>query len=39
RRIYYLDLLGVDREQAGTHDVLTCANQLPFNPNTKLAAS
>ncbi|KAK2359786.1 serine/threonine protein kinase, CMGC, dual-specificity [Trifolium repens] len=37
--LYYLDLLGVGREQAGTHDVLTCAEQLPFNPNTKLAAS
>ncbi|AES77898.1 putative glycoside hydrolase, family 19, Lysozyme-like domain-containing protein [Medicago truncatula] len=37
--LYYLDLLGVGRERAGTHDVLTCAEQRPFNPNTKLAAS
>ncbi|KAF4378439.1 hypothetical protein F8388_021633 [Cannabis sativa] len=31
---YYLDLLGVSREQAGPHEMLTCAEQEPFNPPT-----
>ncbi|XP_039049683.1 chitinase-like protein 1 [Hibiscus syriacus] len=30
--LYYLDLLGVGREQAGLHDELTCAEQEAFNP-------
>lgn len=30
---YYLDLMGVGREEAGPHDVLTCAEQIPFNPS------
>ncbi|KAK6914385.1 Glycoside hydrolase, family 19, catalytic [Dillenia turbinata] len=30
---YYLDLLGVGREQAGSHEVLTCAEQVPFDPS------
>ena len=30
---YYLDLLGVGRELAGDHEVLTCAEQVPFNPS------
>ncbi|PSS35705.1 Chitinase-like protein [Actinidia chinensis var. chinensis] len=29
--LYYLDLLGVGREEAGPHEVLTCAKQKPFN--------
>jgi len=36
--LHYLDLLGVGREQAGSYDVLTCAEQVPFNPN-KAASS
>ncbi|CAN1182384.1 Chitinase-like protein 1, partial [Linum perenne] len=30
--LFYLDLMGVGREDAGTHDVLTCAEQAVFNP-------
>ncbi|XP_039037549.1 chitinase-like protein 1 [Hibiscus syriacus] len=30
--LYYLDLLGVGREEAGPHDELTCAEQEAFNP-------
>ncbi|KAJ9555445.1 hypothetical protein OSB04_010059 [Centaurea solstitialis] len=38
--LYYLDLMGVGREEAGDHGVLTCAEQKPFNPSTtKKAAS
>lgn len=33
--LYYLDLMGVGREAGGTHDVLTCAEQKPFNPVVK----
>ncbi|KAK6122858.1 hypothetical protein DH2020_043384 [Rehmannia glutinosa] len=32
---YYLDLMGVGREEAGPHEVLTCAEQVPFNPSYK----
>lgn len=35
---YYLNLMGVG-DGAGPHNVLTCANQLPFNPGTTKAAS
>lgn len=31
---YYLDLIGVGREQAGPNEILSCAEQLPFNPST-----
>jgi hypothetical protein len=31
---YYLDLMGVGREDAGAHDELTCAEQKAFNPAT-----
>ncbi|GAA0146648.1 hypothetical protein Leryth_001818 [Lithospermum erythrorhizon] len=37
--LYYLDLLGIGREQAGTNDVLTCAEQELFNPPASPAAS
>ncbi|XVF86127.1 hypothetical protein PTKIN_Ptkin18bG0015800 [Pterospermum kingtungense] len=39
--LYFLDLMGVGREQAGPHDDLSCAEQVAFNPNTapKAAAS
>ncbi|XP_034686060.1 chitinase-like protein 2 [Vitis riparia] len=30
---YYLDLLGVGREQAGPHENVTCAEQIAFNPS------
>ncbi|XP_031112981.1 chitinase-like protein 1 [Ipomoea triloba] len=36
---YYLDLLGVGREEAGPHDVLTCAEQKPFNPSSTSSSS
>ncbi|XWS16671.1 hypothetical protein CRYUN_Cryun34aG0111000 [Craigia yunnanensis] len=29
---YFLDLMGIGREQAGPHDGLTCAEQVAFNP-------
>ncbi|KAK7834967.1 chitinase-like protein 1, partial [Quercus suber] len=32
--LYYLDLLGVGREQAGPSEVLSCAEQVAFNPVT-----
>ncbi|XLS89523.1 hypothetical protein HN51_065531 [Arachis hypogaea] len=30
--LYYLDLMSVGREEAGPHDVLSCAEQKPFKP-------
>ncbi|EXB55741.1 Chitinase-like protein 2 [Morus notabilis] len=36
---YYLDLMGVGREEAGPHDVLTCAEQKPFNPTSDSSSS
>ncbi|XP_057757839.1 chitinase-like protein 2 [Arachis stenosperma] len=30
--LYYLDLMGVGREEAGPHDVLSCAEQKPYKP-------
>lgn len=35
---YYLDLMGVGREEAGPHEVLTCAEQLAFNPITQASS-
>ncbi|KAM7257177.1 hypothetical protein ACFE04_012918 [Oxalis oulophora] len=32
--LYFLDLLGVGREEAGPHNELTCAEQKAFNPAT-----
>lgn len=32
--LYYLDLLGVGREQAGPNEVLSCAEQVAFNPSS-----
>ncbi|KVI08283.1 Glycoside hydrolase, family 19 [Cynara cardunculus var. scolymus] len=37
--LYYLDLMGVGREEGGPHDVLTCAEQEPFNPSAPTQAS
>lgn len=36
---YYLDLLGVGREEAGPNEVLSCAEQAAFNPTTSTAKS
>nr|GEV36895.1 chitinase-like protein 1 [Tanacetum cinerariifolium] len=33
--LYYLDLMGLSREDARPHDVLTCAEQKAFNPVPK----
>ncbi|XP_075523695.1 chitinase-like protein 1 [Primulina tabacum] len=32
---YYLDLMGVGREEAGPHEVLSCGEQIAFNPTYK----
>ncbi|XP_068648335.1 chitinase-like protein 1 [Aristolochia californica] len=37
--LYYLDLMGIGREAAGTHDVLSCAEQLPYNPSSSSSTS
>lgn len=37
--LYYLDLMGVGREEAGSHDVLSCAEQLPFNQASASASA
>ncbi|KAK7845824.1 chitinase-like protein 1, partial [Quercus suber] len=31
--LYYLDLMGVGREEAGPQEVLSCAKQVAFNPS------
>ena len=31
---YYLDLIGIGREEAGPHEGLTCAEQVAFNPTS-----
>ncbi|MCD9643709.1 polynucleotide 5'-phosphatase [Datura stramonium] len=36
---YYLDLMGVGREEAGPHEVLTCGDQKAFNPTAAPAAA
>ncbi|KAK3014871.1 hypothetical protein RJ639_008260 [Escallonia herrerae] len=36
---YYLDLIGVGREEAGPHEVLTCAEQVPFTSSPTPSAS
>lgn len=37
--LHYLDLMGVGREAAGPHDVLTCAEQAAFNPSSTTSSS
>jgi hypothetical protein len=37
--LYYLDLLGVGREEAGPNEVLSCAEQVAFNPSTVKTAT
>lgn len=37
--LYYLDLMGVGREEAGTHDVLNCSEQAAFNPTSASSSS
>ncbi|XP_010485413.1 PREDICTED: chitinase-like protein 1 [Camelina sativa] len=32
--LYFLDLLGIGREDAGPNEELSCAEQKPFNPST-----
>ncbi|KAI4334807.1 hypothetical protein L6164_013515 [Bauhinia variegata] len=32
--LFYCDLLGIGREQAGPNEVLSCAEQVPFNPTS-----
>ena len=31
--LYYLDLLGVGREEAGPNEILSCAEQAAFKPS------
>ncbi|XP_030959646.1 chitinase-like protein 1 [Quercus lobata] len=31
--LYYLDLMGINREEVGPHEVLSCAKQVAFNPS------
>ncbi|KAG2722320.1 hypothetical protein I3843_02G108200 [Carya illinoinensis] len=37
--LYYLDLMGVGREEAGPNEVLSCAEQVAFNPSTSPSAA
>lgn len=37
--LHYLDLMGVGREEAGSHDVLTCAEQEPFESSSSWGSS
>ena len=32
--LYYLDLMGDDRDEVGPYEVLSCAEQVAFNPST-----
>jgi hypothetical protein len=32
--LYYLRRLGVARKEAGPHEVLSCAEQVAFNPSS-----
>ncbi|KAK9287606.1 hypothetical protein L1049_016041 [Liquidambar formosana] len=36
---YYLDLMGVGREEAGPHEELSCAEQVAFNPSSSSSSS
>ncbi|KAL5541925.1 hypothetical protein UlMin_009635 [Ulmus minor] len=37
--LYYLDLMGVGREEAGPHEVLSCAEQKPFSSSSSSSTS
>ncbi|XP_010069371.2 chitinase-like protein 1 [Eucalyptus grandis] len=37
--LYYLDLMGVGREEAGPNEILSCAEQVAFNPITSSPSS
>ncbi|XP_039026102.1 chitinase-like protein 2 [Hibiscus syriacus] len=37
--LYYLDLMGVGREEAGPHEVLTCEEQKPFTVSPSASSS
>ena len=32
--LYYLDLMGVGQEEAGPHELLSCSQQVSFNPSS-----
>ena len=32
--LYFLDLMGIGREEAGPNEELSCAEQVPFNPTS-----
>nr|POF27030.1 chitinase-like protein 2 [Quercus suber] len=35
--LHYLDRIGVNRNKAGPHELLSCADQVPFNPYVALS--
>ena len=35
--LYYLDLMGVGQEEAGPQEVVSCADQIAFNPSSSLS--
>ena len=35
--LYYLDLMGVGGEEAGPHEVVSCAEQIAFDPSSSLS--
>ncbi|KAL4272937.1 hypothetical protein GQ457_13G014840 [Hibiscus cannabinus] len=37
--LYYLDLMGVAREEAGPHEVLTCEEQMPLTMSPPATSS
>lgn len=37
--LHYLDLMGVGREEAGPHEVLSCAEQEPFEASSSSSSS
>ena len=35
--LYYLDLMGVGREEARPHEMVSCAEQIAFDPSSSLS--
>ena len=35
--LYYLDLMGVGQEEAGPHELLSCSQQVSFNPSSSFS--
>ena len=35
--LHYLDLIGVNRNKSGPQELLSCADQVPFNPSVALS--